>query len=508
MVIFALISSLSESIIAEVIGCRSARDVWLSLEKTYASTSQARVVQTQLQLASLNKGSDSISAYYRRVKSFTNTIGAAGRPLPSSEFVPYLLAGLGPDYEPLVSSVTTRIEPIGTDELLGHLLSHEARLHHHATTAYLFSPNEPFAKLCISWTRFNQSYTANLSPSAHYSYSNHQSDSIWYPDTATTNHVTSELGNLNLHASEHVGNEHLRSAKPVKTPMATTEKLSLHTRTKFEGPSLYRSIIGSLQYLSFTKSDLAFIVSKVCQYMHSPRVPHWQSVKRILQYLPHTLHLGFLFTKSLTMNLTAYTDADWARCPDYRRSTNAYLIYSGSNLISWSSKKQPTVARSSTEAEFKAIANATTEVIWVQHLCRDLGINLTTPSTILCDNLGAIYLSSNPLFHARTKHVEIDFHFIRDRVFYKSLAVLFVSSKDQLADVLTKPLTTARFTTLYSSLRLTDLSLHLRGSVETTHANSNASRKRDQAQDGSPTAEHNHKQIPSRTIAPATNHLL
>ncbi|KAA8539104.1 hypothetical protein F0562_025796 [Nyssa sinensis] len=263
MVMSALISSLSESIIAEVVGCRSARDVWLSLAKTYASTSQARVVQTQLQLASLNKGSDSISVYYRRAKSLADSMAAAGRPLPSSEFVPYLLAGLGPDYDPLVSSVTTRIEPIGTEELLGHLLSHEARLHHHATNASLFSPTEPSAhfasrgrgrtfrsrggptsgrgrghrgrsgrgysgntpnyfssstptsrpvcQVCnraghIALTchyRFNQSYTANLSPSAHYSSSNHQSDNIWYPDTAATHHVTSELGNLNLHASEH-----------------------------------------------------------------------------------------------------------------------------------------------------------------------------------------------------------------------------------------------------------------------------------------------------------------
>ncbi|KAA8524301.1 hypothetical protein F0562_010724 [Nyssa sinensis] len=145
MVMSALISSLSESIIAEVVGCRSARDVWLSLAKTYASTSQARVVQTQLQLASLNKGSDSISVYYRRAKSLVDSMAAAGRPLPSSEFVPYLLAGLGPDYDPLVSSVTTRIEPIGTEELLGHLLSHEACLHHHATKASLFSPTEPSA---------------------------------------------------------------------------------------------------------------------------------------------------------------------------------------------------------------------------------------------------------------------------------------------------------------------------------------------------------------------------
>lgn len=131
-------------------------------------------------------------------------------------------------------------------------------------------------------------------------------------------------------------------------------------------------------------------------------------MNRILRYLKHTPHLGLLLSKSSIMNLTVFSYADWAGCPDERKSIGAYCIFLGTNLISWSSKKQPTIAKSSTEVEFKVVANAIAKVIWVQYLCRDLGVHLTTAPTLYCDNLGATYLSSNPVFHARTKHVEID----------------------------------------------------------------------------------------------------
>ncbi|XP_041009478.1 uncharacterized protein LOC121253543 [Juglans microcarpa x Juglans regia] len=142
LVMSALISSLSEPIIAQVVGNTCARDVWLSLESTYASASQARLIQTQFQLASLRKGSDTISTYFRKAKTIADIMAATSCPLPSNEFVPYLLAGLDPDYDALVSSVTTRLDPISTDELFGHLLAHEARMQHHAANLSFFPPQE------------------------------------------------------------------------------------------------------------------------------------------------------------------------------------------------------------------------------------------------------------------------------------------------------------------------------------------------------------------------------
>jgi len=265
-------------------------------------------------------------------------------------------------------------------------------------------------------------------------------------------------------------------AKPVTSPMASSSTLSAFTGDPMEDPSLYRSTVGSLQYLSLTHPHLSFAVNRVCQFMHRPLKPHWQAVKRILRYLKHTPSHGLLFHRTSSTTLTAYSDADWAGCSDDRRSTGAYCVFLGSNLISWSSRKQPTVSRSSTEAEYKAVANTTAELLWVRALLLDLGIGLSSTPTLWCDNIGATYMSVNLVFHARTKHVEIDFHFVRDRVADKSLNIRFIPSSDQLADVLTKPLVSNRFQLLCSKLNVSSPPLILREGINTTHAQDSQSK--------------------------------
>lgn len=240
------------------------------------------------------------------------------------------------------------------------------------------------------------------------------------------------------------------------TPLSASEKLSKHEGELLnsEDSSRYRSTVGALQYLTLTRPDLAFSVNKVCQFLHSPTTVHWSTVKRILRYVRYTLDVGLRIKRSSSLLVSVFTDADWAGSVDDRRSTGGFAVFFGDNLISWSARKQPTVSRSSTEAEYKVMANATAEVIWVQTLLAELGIYLEQPPLLWCDNLGATYLSTNPVFHARAKHIEIDFHFVRERFARRQLQVQLIGTKDQLADGFTKALPVQKFEDFKSNLNL------------------------------------------------------
>ena len=235
--------------------------------------------------------------------------------------------------------------------------------------------------------------------------------------------------------------------KSAPTPMVSTHRLCATDGDPLseEDATLYRSLVGGLQYLTLTRPDLSYSINRVCQYLHTPRSSHWSAVKRILRYVRGTTTHGLLIQPSSSHALSAYSDADWAGSVDDRRSTGGFALFYGHSLIAWSAKKQSTVSRSSTEAEYKAVANATAELIWVEGLLKELGVAQVSPPVLWCDNIGATYLSINPVSHARTKHIEIDYHFVRERVAQKLLHIQFVPSKNQLADIFTKPLSLPLF---------------------------------------------------------------
>ncbi|KAK9078942.1 hypothetical protein SSX86_003001 [Deinandra increscens subsp. villosa] len=240
----------------------------------------------------------------------------------------------------------------------------------------------------------------------------------------------------------------LSQCKPLSTPVSSGQQLSKHTGVLLPDPSEYRSTVGALQYLVLTRPEIAYAVNKASQFLQNPTDRHWIAVKRILRYLKGTITHGLCIRRSRNLTLHAYADADWAGCPDDRRSTTGYCVFLGPNLISWSSKKQHTVARSSTESEYRALAHTAAELRWIMSLLSELRVSLSFPPTLWCDNIGATYLAANPILHQRTKHLEIDLHFIRDMVLSRTLTVKYVSTNSQFADVLTKGLMADRFNDL------------------------------------------------------------
>ncbi|GAV67432.1 hypothetical protein CFOL_v3_10938 [Cephalotus follicularis] len=254
-------------------------------------------------------------------------------------------------------------------------------------------------------------------------------------------------------------------AKPITTPISTTSTLSKHLGKPLSNPTEYRSLVKALQYVTLTRPDISFAVNKVYQFMATPTDIHWSLVKRILRYLKGSLHYGLHLQQSPSQSLTAFSDVDWASCPDDKKSTSGYLIFLGPNLISWQSRKQQTAARSSTKSEYRALVLATSELTWLQSLLSELGVCLPHSPILWCDNIGATYLSVNPVFHARTKHIEIDFHFVRDKVAKRDLQVHFISTQDQIADILTKGLPSGQFSSLRSKLQLLPRPLSLWGDV-------------------------------------------
>ncbi|GJW64968.1 ribonuclease H-like domain-containing protein, partial [Tanacetum coccineum] len=263
------------------------------------------------------------------------------------------------------------------------------------------------------------------------------------------------------YASELLERAGMLTCNPCRTPVDTDSKLSADG-DPVSDPTLYRSLAGALQYLTFTRPDISYAVQQVCLYMHDPREPHFSALKRILRYIRGTMPYGLQLFSSTTSSLVAYSDADWAGCTTTRRSTSGYCVFLGSNLLSWSSKRQLTLSRSSAEAEYQGVANAVAETCWLHNLLRELHTLLSTATLIYYDNVSAIYLSSNLVQHQRMKHIEIDIHFVRDLVADGHIRQSWVkccnsapfggASRYQYADVFTKGLPTVLFDEFRSSL--------------------------------------------------------
>ncbi|CAA7055094.1 unnamed protein product [Microthlaspi erraticum] len=180
--------------------------------------------------------------------------------------------------------------------------------------------------------------------------------------------------------------------------------------------------------------------------MHLPTVSDFSLLKRILQYIKGTISLGLHIKKDKELTLHAFCDSDYAGCKDTRRSTSGFCTMLDSNLISWSAKRQQTVSKSSTEAEYRSLTATAQELTWLSFLLRDLGIEQQHAMVLKCDNLSAVYLSTNPALHSRTKHFDTDYHYVREQVALGLIETQHVPAEQQLADVFKKSLPKKLFT--------------------------------------------------------------
>ncbi|KAL2236631.1 UNVERIFIED_CONTAM: Retrovirus-related Pol polyprotein from transposon RE1 [Sesamum indicum] len=225
----------------------------------------------------------------------------------------------------------------------------------------------------------------------------------------------------------------LNEATPAATPLHPGIKFDASSGALIAGPDRYRRLVGRLLYLDFSRPDISFAVQQLSQFLQHPREPHIADALHLIRYLKGTSTLGPSFPSGNTLSLSAFSNLNWTSCVDSRRSITGYCIFLGGSLVSWKTKKQTTISRSSAEAEYRSMGSTVCELFWISYLLRDFSI----PVAFHCDNKAAIYITENSVFHECTKHLDIDYHLVRDHFKRGFIRPQHIPSSDQLADLFT-----------------------------------------------------------------------
>ncbi|XP_074377786.1 secreted RxLR effector protein 161-like [Apium graveolens] len=222
----------------------------------------------------------------------------------------------------------------------------------------------------------------------------------------------------------------MEEVKPSSTLVEVSLKLSKDGDSKYVDPTLYRSLIGSLMYLTTTRSDIIYDVGLISRFMEQPKKTHWEAGKRILRYVRGTLGDGLYYQKVNDSKVLGYCDSDWAKSVDDSKSTSGNIFFFGSSAITWMSKKQQVVALSTEEAEYISLSLASCQVIWITWVLKDLKHATKESLIIFCDSKSAIALTENPVFHGKSKHIRIKYHFIRDLVKKGEVVIKYWKSRE------------------------------------------------------------------------------
>ena len=248
----------------------------------------------------------------------------------------------------------------------------------------------------------------------------------------------------------------MNDCKPISTPIECGSKLSKHDEEKKVDTTLFKSLIGSLRYLTCTRPDILYATGLISRYMENPTTTHFKAAKRILRYLKGTINFGLFYSTTNDYKLVGYSDSDWAGDVDDRKSTTGFVFFMGDTAFTWMSKKQPIVTLSTCEAEYVAATSCVCHGIWLRNLLKELGWPQEKPTKIFVDNKSAMALAKNPVFHDRSKHIDTRYHYIRECITRKDVQVEYVKSQDQIADIFTKPLKHEEFIKLRSLLGMTN----------------------------------------------------
>lgn len=244
-------------------------------------------------------------------------------------------------------------------------------------------------------------------------------------------------------------------SKPVHTPLPKELRLRANQGEPLPDPNRFRRLVGRLLYLNITRLDVTYAVQHLSQYVGAPTLQHWHAALHTLRYLKGCPSKGVFFPANNDLQPTAYCDAGWASCLDSRRSITGYCVMPA--LVSWRTKKQNTVSCSSAEVEYQSMASTIREVQRLTYLLCDFRIKYKQPINVWCDNSSALHITANPVFHERTKHLEIDCHIVREKYQTGMILPQYVPSHSQIADVFTKALVGPQFQFLVSKLGLSDI---------------------------------------------------
>ncbi|XP_020578757.1 uncharacterized protein LOC110023608 [Phalaenopsis equestris] len=232
----------------------------------------------------------------------------------------------------------------------------------------------------------------------------------------------------------------MENSQSIKTPVECGVKLSQFDEGKRIDPIFFKSLVGSLRYLTCTRPDILYAVGLVSRYMETPTVTHLKTAKRIMRYIKGTIDFGLFYSSSNNFKLVGYSDSDWAGDMDDIKSTTGFVFFIGDTAFTWMSKKQPIVTLSTCEAEYVAATSCVCHAIWLRNLLKEISLPQEEAIKICIDNKSAIALAKNPVFHDRSKHIDMRYHYIRECIERREIQVQYVKSQDQVADIFTKPL--------------------------------------------------------------------